>query len=75
MSAKERCYDNPLAKSFFHTIKTEEINLCAYRTREKAKVGIFEYVEVFYNCKRLHSTLGYLSPVDFKESSVKISNA
>lgn len=67
MSAKGRCYDNAVAESFFHTLKTEEIHLCNYRIREEAKSSIFEYIEVFYNRKRLHSTLGYTSPVDFEE--------
>ncbi len=68
MSAKGRCYDNAVAESFFHTLKTEEIHLCNYRMREEAKNSIFEYIEVFYNRKRLHSTLGYTSPVDFEKT-------
>jgi len=67
MSAKGHCYDNAVAESFFHTLKTEEAHLCNYRTREEAKSSIFEYIEVFYNRKRLHSTIGYMSPVDFEE--------
>ena len=66
MSAKGRCYDNAVAESFFHTLKTEEIHLSNYRIREEAKTSIFEYIEVFYNRKRLHSTLGYASPIDFE---------
>lgn len=68
MSAKGRCYDNAVAESFFHTLKTEEIYLRNYRIREEAKSSIFEYVEVFYNRKRLHSTIRYLSPVDFENA-------
>ena len=66
MSGKGNCYDNAVKESFFHTLKTE---LCAhehYRTREQARASVFEYIEVFYNRKRLHSTLGYLSPSDFE---------
>lgn len=66
MSAKGRCYDNAVAESFFHTLKTEEVHLSNYRIREEAKTSIFEYVEIFYNRKRLHSTLGYVSPIDFE---------
>lgn len=68
MSAKGRCYDNAVVESFFHTLKTEETHLCTYRTKEEAKLSIFEYIEVFYNKKRIHSTLGYLSPVDFEKA-------
>ena len=66
MSGTGNCYDNAVAESFFHTLKTEHTNFCNYRIREEAKVSIFDYVEVFYNRKRLHSTLGYLSPEDFE---------
>jgi len=52
MSAKGHCYDNAVAESFSHTLKTEETDLNRYRTREEAKVAIFEYIEVFYNRKR-----------------------
>lgn len=67
MSAKGHCYDNAVAESFFHTLKTEETHLKHYRTREEGQSAIFEYVEVFYNRQRLHSTLGYISPADFEE--------
>ena len=66
MSAKGRCYDNAVAESFFHTLKTEGVHLSNYRIREEAKTSIFEYIEIFYNRKRLHSTLGYVSPIDFE---------
>ena len=62
MSVKGRCYDNAVAESFFHTLKTENTDHCTFRTREEGYNSIFEYIEVFYNRKRLHSTLGYLSP-------------
>jgi len=67
MSDKGHCYDNAVAESFFHTLKTEEGHLKRYRTREEAKIAIFEYVEVFYNRERLHFTLGYRSPKEFEE--------
>lgn len=67
MSGTGHCYDNAVAESFFHTLKTEHTNFYKYRTREEAMNSIFEYVEVFYNRKRLHSTLGYVSPVDYED--------
>jgi len=66
MSSKGNCYDNAVAESFFHTLKTEHTNFHRYRIREEAKSSIFEYIEVFYNRQRLHSTTGYLSPEEFE---------
>ena len=66
MSSTGHCYDNAVAESFFHVLKTEHVNLCTFRTREEAKNSIFEYVEVFYNRERIHATLGYLSPVEYE---------
>jgi len=67
MSGKGCCYDNAVAESFFHTLKTEHVNFCSFKTREEGVNSLFEYVEVFYNRERRHSTLGYLSPVEFEE--------
>jgi transposase InsO family protein len=66
MSRKGNCWDNAVAESFFHTLKTECVNHEHYVTREAARKSIFEYIEVFYNRQRLHSNNGYLSPVDFE---------
>lgn len=66
MSAKGNCYDNAVTESFFHTLKTEHTFFEQYVTREEARLSIFEYIETFYNRSRLHSTLGYLSPVDYE---------
>jgi putative transposase len=66
MSGKGHCYDNAVAESFFHTLKTEHTNFFKYRIREEAKNSIFEYIEVFYNRQRAHSTVGYLSPEEFE---------
>ena len=66
MSGTGNCYDNAAMESFFHTLKTEHVYFECYLTREQAKQSIFEYVEVFYNRQRLHSTLGYLTPNDFE---------
>ncbi len=66
MSSKGNCYDNAITESFFHTLKTELVYWERYRTREEAKRSIFEYIEINYNRRRLHSSLGYLSPVEFE---------
>lgn len=66
MSAKGDCYDNAVAESFWGTLKTEEVYQTHYATRAQAKLAIFEYIEVFYNRKRLHSSLGYRSPEAFE---------
>lgn len=66
MSSTGNCYDNAAAESFFHTLKTEHVYFERYTTREEAKASIFEYVEVFYNNQRLHSTLDYKSPAEFE---------
>lgn len=65
-SRKANCWDNACVESFFHTLKTEMIYHEDFMTREQAHRGIFDWVEAFYNRERLHSTLGYKSPVDFE---------
>jgi transposase InsO family protein len=69
MSRRGNCYDNACMESFFHTLKTELIYFNKYQTRSEAKQSIFRYIEVFYNRKRLHSSLGYKSPYDFEKRS------
>lgn len=61
------CYDNAVAESFFHTIKTEWVFFEKYQTRSQAKTSLFDYVETFYNRERRHSTLNYLSPRDYEQ--------
>jgi len=67
MSGRGNCYDNAVAESFFHTLKTELVYFETYHTREEARNSIFEYIEMYYNRIRLHSTLGYCSPVQFEQ--------
>lgn len=66
MSRKGNCWDNAVAESFFATLKTELVHLADWRTRAEAKSAIFEFMEVFYNGERLHSHLGYLSPMEYE---------
>jgi transposase InsO family protein len=66
MSRKGNAYDNAPMESFFGTLKRELIHRASYATRPQARTAVFEYIEVFYNRQRLHSTLGYQSPADFE---------
>lgn len=70
MSGKGDCWDNAVAESFFHTLKVERVNHEDYQTREQAKASIFDFIEIFYNRKRLHSTLNYATPVEFEMKKV-----
>ncbi len=67
MSRKGNCWDNAVAESFFHSIKTELIHQCRFKTREEARLAIFEYIEVFYNRVRMHSANDYLAPNEFEK--------
>ena len=69
MSRKGDCWDNAVAESFFHTLKTELTHHHKFRNREEAKHVIFEYIEVFYNRIRIHSANDYASPVDFEKAA------
>ena len=66
MSRKGNCYDNAAMESFWSTLKHELIYRCDFQTRAEATQAIFEFIEVFYNRQRLHSSLGYHSPIDFE---------
>lgn len=66
MSGKGNCYDNAAMESFFHTLKLECTDDINFNTREEAMNNIFDYIEIFYNNKRMHSHLGYLSPNAFE---------
>jgi putative transposase len=66
MSRKGDCWDNAVAESFFHTLKTELVFHERYKTREQAQASIFGYIEVFYNRKRRHSANNLMSPANFE---------
>ena len=59
--------DNAVAESFFASLQTELLDRDAWPTRRKLRTAIFEYIEAFYNLRRRHSTLGYLTPLEFEE--------
>lgn len=67
MSRRANCWDNAVAESFFGTLKTELIYPRIFSTRAIARTSITEWIEVFYNRQRIHSTIGYISPVQFEE--------
>ena len=66
MSRKGSCWDNAVSESFFHTLKTELTHHHKFKNQEEAKNVIFEYIEVFYNRIRTHSSNNYLAPVEFE---------
>jgi len=66
MSRKGNCWDNAVVESFFSTLKQELVYTTDFATHEQARLALFEYIEVFYNRQRRHSSLGYVSPVDFE---------
>jgi putative transposase len=65
-SGKGNCYDNAVMESFYHTLKTELLYGEKYKTRAETQLLVFDYIEVFYNRQRLHSTLGYQTPDEFQ---------
>jgi len=70
MSRKGNCWDNACVESFFHSLKTEELYFHTLDSIGKAKSIIFQYIEIFYNRKRLHSYLGYRNPEEFEKNSL-----
>jgi len=74
MSRKGNCYDNAPIESFFSTLKSEHIHFQKYLTRREAKTDVFAFIEGFYNRQRLHSSLGYWSPVQFERNYLKLLN-
>ena len=67
LSRSGNVWDNAAMESFFSSLKTERTARKVYRTRDQARADVFDYIERFYNPRRRHSTLGYISPVDFEE--------
>ena len=67
MSAKGVPYDNAVVESFFSNLKNELVHHCDFASRDQARSAIFDYIELFYNRKRLHQTLGYVSPMQFEQ--------
>ena len=73
MSRKGNCWDNAVAESFFGALKSELVYRTSYTTRIAACTSIFDYIEIFYNKRRLHSTLDYLTPVEKVEKGRKVA--
>jgi len=71
MSKKGDCYDNAVIESFWATVKEECCGNKIFSSRKEAKIAIFEYIEIYYNRKRRHSSLGYLSPVEYEKQEEK----
>jgi putative transposase len=67
LSRKGNCWDNAPAESFFHTLKTELVMFEDYNTINEAKISLFSYIESFYNRKRRHSTIGYMTPHEYED--------
>jgi putative transposase len=67
MGSRGDCFDNAVAESFFATLEKDLLRRRSFATRQEARTAVFDYIEVFYNPIRLHSTLGYLSPVEYEK--------
>jgi len=73
MSATGNCYDNAITESFFGTLKRELVHHCSFATRQEAQSTIFRYIEGFYNRKRRHSAIDYLSPEQFEQACMQMA--
>lgn len=71
MSRRGNCYDNAYAESFFHTLKVELVHRRQFKTRAEAMAAIFEYIEVWYSRNRIHSALGYRSPMEYERAALQ----
>nr|GAT45040.1 integrase [Mycena chlorophos] len=69
MSRSGNCWDNAAMESFFSSLKVERVRKKVYRSRDQARADVFDYIERFYNPTRRHSTLGYVSPIDFERQA------
>ena len=72
MSRRGNCHDNAVAESFFQLLKRERIKKRIYVSRSDARADIFEYIEMFYNLKRRHSSNGQRSPLDYEKAHQKM---
>ena len=72
MSRKGNCYDNAFVESFFHSLKNE-LEEKIFKSQDQAKKAIFEYIETWYNNKRLHSSLGYMSPIEYEKQFTDVA--
>jgi transposase InsO family protein len=70
MSRKGNCWDNAPMESFFRSLKTDLVMHCDYQTRNEARASLFDYMEVFYNRQRRHSTINYVAPLAFEDSTI-----
>lgn len=75
MSRKGNCWDNAVAESFFHTLKTQLIHHVSFKDSQEAEQRLFNYIEIYYNRRRRHSTNNYKSPVSFEEEWVEYKKA
>lgn len=75
MSRKENCWDNAVAESFFHTLKTQLIHHRQFQNRNEVEQALFNYIEIYYNRRRRHSTNGYQSPAMFEFEWTNMQNA
>jgi putative transposase len=73
MSRKGNCWDNAVAESFFGKLKTEWVGRYEYNTRDEAMRSIYYYIEMYYNCRRRHAAIGYLSPNDFEALGARLA--
>ncbi len=74
MGSKGSAYDNAVAESFSSNLKNEPIHHADFSSRKSARAAIFSYIELFYNRRRIHQTLGYVSPVAFEEANCEVLN-
>ena len=70
LSRPRQCWDNAVAEAWFATLKTELIVRRPWPTRAQARRAVFEFIEVFYNRQRLHSSLGYLTPAEYEARQI-----
>jgi putative transposase len=75
MGSAGDCYDNALCESFFATLETELIRRSVFRSHREARTAVFDYIEAFYNRRRRHSALGYLSPAEFERRHAELAGA